>query len=201
MATNVTTDRLKLLLGSRATARLVTHFVVHPDRSLHFRALLRHTELGVRSLQAELDRLVDAGLVERREDGGRMLYRAVQDHPSWEALRTLVRNHGEPAEVLRDALRDVPGIEVAFVFGSFARDDTRPDSDVDVFILSDGAPPGGVGRAALEAAAVLDRPVNVLRYTREKLARQLRSGGAFISDILAGPKRWIIGSDDELVVV
>ncbi len=189
---------LNHLLGSRATARVVTHFVVHPDRPLHFRALLRRTGIGVRSLQTELDRLVEAGLLERREEDGRVLYIALHDHPSWDALRTLVRNHAEPAEVLREVLWDVPGIEAAFVFGSFARGDPRPDSDVDLFVLSDEAPPGALGRAVLDAAVLLDREINLLRCTRAKLAGELRSGGTFARAVHAGPKQWIIGSDEAL---
>jgi DNA-binding HxlR family transcriptional regulator len=58
-------------------ARLLIHFVLHPGRTLGFRALERHTGLGHRSLVNELERLSTLGIVTREvpETGPGPLYR------------------------------------------------------------------------------------------------------------------------------
>jgi predicted nucleotidyltransferase len=190
------------VLGSRALARLVLHFAVHPDARLHFRALQRHTGLGSRSLQSELRRLEEWGVLERIREGDTVIYQLQQRDPRWKALYTLVRSFADPTEVLTEALADVSGVEAAFVFGSVARGEARPESDVDLFILGDGILSTDLGRATMSAELLLDREVDVKRFTRSKLKRVMEQGDSgFVSAALRGPKRWIAGSEDSFVGV
>jgi predicted nucleotidyltransferase len=182
----------------KARIRLVTHFLVHPESALHLRALQRHTALGIHSLQREVARFESLGLIRRREEDGRVLFQAVTSHPSWDALRVLVRQHADPADVLRDAIHDVGGVEAAFVFGSHVRGDSRPDSDVDLLVVGDGVASHQLGDAMLRAQALLNRPVDVKYYTRRKLAAGLAQKSRFLREVLSGPKAWLIGSADAL---
>lgn len=168
---------------------------------MHFRALQRHTQLGNRSLQQELRKLIGWELVTREEENQVVSFRSIPSSPRWESLRQLVRAFADPAEVLSEALRDVDGVEAAFVFGSTARGEARDDSDVDLFILGDNIPAAKLGRATSAAAILLDREVDVKRFTRSKLARVLQQGDSgFVTSALSGPKRWVVGSDADLEV-
>ena len=188
-------EPLASVLASKALAAVVIYFVLHPDRALHFRALQRVTRVSSRSLQHEIARLEALGMVRRERDGRLVRYRAVAGHPRWSVLRQMIREFAHPAEVLRVALAEVSGIEAAFIFGSFARGDTHAESDVDVFVLSDRMDYEDdrldLAEATLESSALLNREVNAIRYTPEKLAR--RSSGGFLRSVLAGSKMWLVG--------
>lgn len=191
-------DRLSGLLGSAARARVVVHFVVHPDSRLHTRALARHVGImGKRSLQIEVDRLVELGLLRREAEGRHTIVSRNQQHPQWTALTSLVQAYA-PALVLRDALAGVPGLKAAFIFGSFARRDERADSDIDLLVYGDEIPDRELGRALLDASLVLDRPLDTKRYDHESFRRDLRAGATFLPSALAGPKLWLAGSPDDL---
>ncbi|HEY0016511.1 MAG TPA: nucleotidyltransferase domain-containing protein [Longimicrobium sp.] len=190
-------DRLHEFLGSEARARLLAHFVVHPDGRDHVRALERHTGLGKRSLQAELGRLEAMGLVRREEDGRRVVYRRDDANRQWRAVESLVAEYA-PGLVLKDALRDVPGIDAAFIFGSMARGDARPDSDIDLLVLGDRIDDAELGDALLQTALVLDRPVDVKRYDAKRFIRDRIPGASFLHAALAGPTHFLIGTPDAL---
>jgi predicted nucleotidyltransferase len=181
-------------------ADLVTYFVLFPDTALHFRALQRALAVSSRSLQHELARLERMGLIQREREGRLVRYRAVADHPRWAALRELVRQFAEPAELLRVALGGVPGIEAAFIFGSCARGQMHPDSDIDVFVLGNALKDRetrlSLTQGTLEASMLLDREVNVSRYTRDKLEAGRDDG--FVSAVLTGPKLWLVGDETVL---
>ena len=176
-------------------ARLVVHFVLHGERSLHFRALQRHTGLPHRSLQTELSRLQALGVVIRKEVGRRVMFAADPAAPLCQALHEVVRHVADPAELLRDALADTPGIETAFLYGSAARDDARPrpDSDVDLLVLGllDDAPQ--LAARTMEVSALLDREVNLALYAPKQFQRSMRTGSAFVRRVLSEPKRWVVG--------
>lgn len=195
MSTN--TDHLTSLLGSEVRARLIVHFVVHPGSSLNVRALGRHVGVtGKRSLQVEVDRLCGLGLLQRRTAGREVLVSRSTASP-WKALTLLVQEYA-PVHVLRDALAVVPGIQAAFIFGSIARGDARPDSDIDLLVLGDDIPDRALGKAILDASVVLDRALDAKRYTREAFLRDAQPGASFLSAMLRGPKVWVAGSPADL---
>ena len=180
--------------------RLLVHFALYPEREVHLRALQRETGLGIRSLQTELGRLVEMGLVRRTEDGKHVRYAAERSHPAWPDLRRLIRSFVEVPEVLRVALAHVDGIQAAFVFGSYARGTSTPESDVDVFVVGDEVPRAALTEHTMEASMLLDREINPLLYSSTDLAERTRSGSRFVNEVLRGPKRWIIGDDRQLEV-
>jgi predicted nucleotidyltransferase len=130
-------------------------------------------------------------------------YAPVPDHPRWRVFREMVRAFTEPADVLRAAFADVPGVEGAFVHGSYARGtDVHPGSDVDVFVIGEAMEDAEArvelaGRT-LEAAGLLGREVNVTRYTPRKLATRWASGARFVRSVLTGDKEWIVGDESVL---
>lgn len=191
---------LDAILVSDALRRVLIHFIVHPDRPLHFRALERHLGIARQSLRNALDRLESLGLIRSRTEGQRVVYTAA-DHPGWRPLREMVRVFGDPAEVLRDLLADVPGIEAAFVFGSAAGDTMRPDSDVDLFVIGEEVDRDALGAAVLDAGVALGREVDLKHYTPTKLRDAAsRPGTGYLQRVLAGPKRWMIGSPEALAL-
>lgn len=192
------TDALSAALASGAMARVVIDFAVHPEDASHGREIQRRTGLTPRSLQTELARLESLGVVRRRPDGRLVRYELVEDSPRWRALRTLIRDFADPIDVVRNALEDVPGIGAAFIFGSFARGDTREDSDVDVFLIDDGIPEERLARRTIEAEILLGREVSVVQMTRDELASRVESGSSFIDNVFRRPKLWLVGTEADV---
>jgi predicted nucleotidyltransferase len=185
-------DPLSTALASGAMARVVRYFAVNPEAAPHGRALERATGLRPRSLQNELARLVSLGILIRETDGRRVRYQLDEAHPAWPHLRQLVRHLSEPADVLPFAVAEVPGVEAAFVFGSYAKDTAGAESDIDLFVLIDQADEPALLRQTMEAGVLLGREVNVISVTRDELEE--RASTPFFRDVLAGPKQWVRGS-------
>lgn len=185
------------LLGSETRARLLVHFVVNPGSRLNLRALGRRTGVsGKRSLQIEVNRLVALGLLRAEPEGRATIISRSADQPQWSAVTLLAREFA-PALLLRDVLAGVPGVEAAFVFGSFARGDARPDSDIDLFVYGE-VPDLELGAAVLNASLVLDREIDVKRYGELAFRRDIQPGASFLPSALRGPKLWLIGSAERL---
>lgn len=97
-----------------------------------------HSEAGIRK---GLDRLVEQGIVLRRRVGNTNLHSLNRDHLAAESIISLARLR-ETAFAFMGSLLDSwdqPPV-LAAVFGSSAREEEKPDSDIDVFFLRpDGA--------------------------------------------------------------
>jgi predicted nucleotidyltransferase len=79
----------------------------------------------------------------------------------------------------------VPGIEEAFLYGSYARDEERAASDLDLFVI------GRVDQALLserlgDVERDLGREVNVASYERNELEQLRQAGDLFVERVLEG---------------
>lgn len=104
-------------------------------------------------------RLVDAGLVDSRRAGQAVLYGANASHVLWPAVQQLVNAADQAvwsvkqriSQAIEDVLQPEDSTRVtAAVFGSVARGDSRPDSDVDVLLIT----PDHLDDAQVEALVV-----------------------------------------------
>lgn len=191
---------LDLLLTSNALRRLIVHFVAHSEERLHFRGLERHLDLSRQSLRNALDRLESLGMIQAVGEGRRVIYERAE-HPGWSVFSELVRTLEDPAEVLRDLLCSVPGVRAAFIFGSFAKDAARAESDIDLFLFEENVDVQHLGKAVMQAEIALARSVDIKRFTPERLRRGLeRKGTSYLKRALDGPKRWVIGTADTLPI-
>lgn len=199
-------DPLEILGIAPAGARIMRYFLVRPRARVHLRGLQRTLGLGGASVQRELERLIQLGALERIEEGGRPVYRPVQDAPWWQALRVMEAGSRDPAPLVADALVDVPGIRAAFLYGSTARGQQAAESDVDLMVLQDDE----VDRRALlghlsEVGVILGKEINPVRYTLRELGERLgdpsHPARAFVREVLSGPKRWVAGSPEAVAPV
>lgn len=70
--------------------------------------------------------------------------------------------------------------------------------DIDVMVVSDRVTYADVFGALEPVSAKLGRPVNPTVYTRRDLAKRIKEGNAFVTRVLAQPKVWLIGTEDDL---
>ena len=176
------------LLGvTPSLARLLRYFVLRPQARPHLRKLQRDLGLGSASIQRDLARLTAAGILRSAWGSGRTVSYSAVPGPFWELARKLVAASDDPAQILAAALRDVAGIEAAFLFGSHASGTAQPDSDVDVLVVGDAVDRRGLHRQLFEVGQTLGRQVNALCYTRQMLAERLASGAGFAREVLERP--------------
>jgi predicted nucleotidyltransferase len=172
--------------------------MMHPDRWWYLSDLAKHLGIQPSSLQRELSSLVSAGVLRRKRDGNRVYFRADPDCPFLGELQGLLAKTSGLADILRSALdRHASSIEVAFVYGSIAKSEERPTSDVDLMIVGDLGLKD-ISSALGRAEYKLGREVNAHTFSPDEFAEKAKSGNHFIRDVLEGEKIFIIGNESDL---
>jgi predicted nucleotidyltransferase len=146
---------------------------------------------------AKLERL---DLVHSRKDGNRRAFRANKDHPLFPELTSLVAKTSGLREILADALRDSEGIRTAFVFGSLAAGAGKASSDVDLMVI------GSIGLREIAprlrpAADAIGREINPIVMSPASFSSKLGGGDAFLKNVMAAEKLFIVGGPDELAAL
>ena len=187
---------LSLLFGSATRAKLLSRLLQPGAKPVHLRELARECGLHVSGLQREAKLLERLGLAESERVGNSKLYQMVDGAPLVDALRDLVRQAVGLVPLLRSAL-DRKDVEVAFIYGSVAAGNDRPDSDVDLLIV------GNVDEMDLSAAlgsvaAQTGREITPVFYQAAEFANGLSEGNSFLSSVVRKPKIFLKGDDDAL---
>ena len=87
--------------------------------------------------------------------------------------------------MLRRYLAEMPGVERAMIFGSYADGRLKADSDIDVLVI--GAPDRDWLTEALESAAgELGRDVNEVVMTDAEFRERQASNNGFVGSVVAG---------------
>jgi len=186
-------------LFSTTQQRVLGLIFGQPERSFYATELITLTGAGSGAVQRELARLEESGLVTVRRLGTQKHYQANPDSPLFAELCGILRKTVGLAEPLREALAPLSKqIAAAFVYGSVAKGADTATSDIDLMVVSDSLGYAEVFGALEPISATFARAVNPTVYSRRELARRTKDGNAFVKRVLAQPKIWVIGSEDEL---
>lgn len=107
------------VLRSETQARLLAALLLQPGREASIADLARETGADSGNLHAEVERLVTAGILADRRVGRTRLLRAA-DSPLNRPLANLLELAYGPKPALEAALRGAPGVQKAFIGGSWA---------------------------------------------------------------------------------
>ena len=180
--------------------RLLGMLFGQAERSFYANELIARAGIGTGAVQRELLRMEKAGLLTTRRIGNQKHYQANPRCPIFAELRAIVRKTLGAADLLRSALAPVwDNIDVAFVYGSVAEGTEHADSDVDLMVISAALSNAALLRALEPARVELGRSVNPTLYTPEEFFQRVRERRSFILRVLAKPKLFIKGAENELV--
>jgi predicted nucleotidyltransferase len=185
-------------LFTESQRRLFAWLFGHPDRSFHLNELRRLTGLGSASIQRELARLTESGLILSEKVGNLRRFRASPDSPVFAELINLTRKTLGVVPVLESALAPLSShLQGAFVFGSVARQADTASSDIDLMIVSDDMTLGALLEHLLPAERQLGRTISPTCYTRAEFDRRRTEADSFVNRVLSQPILWLAGRRDE----
>jgi len=170
-----------------------------PGRSYAVNELIQTTGAGSGAVQRELARLSGSGLVRVAQVGNQKRYSADPASPIHDELVSIVRKTFGLATPLREGLAPLAGaIDAAFVYGSLAKGGDTARSDIDLFLVSDTLSYADVMPVLQPLIERLGREINPTLYTRADLRARIDAGNSFVTRVLAQPRIWLIGRDDDL---
>lgn len=179
------------IFRSDGQARLLSALLLGDDE-FSISDLAERAALAYPTAHREVERLIEAGILSERRVGRSRLISPNRASPLTAPLREILLVVTGPAVLLFEHLREISGIEWAFLYGSFAARLTGVEgpapSDIDVMVI--GSPdPATVYDACTKVEESVSRPVNPTILT----ASELRERSGFLDDLRAHPIVPILG--------
>lgn len=186
------------ILRSDTQGRILARLLTDPTRSYNLTELVDWAGSSMPTVQREVRRAEDAGIVETERVGPTRLVRANPDHPLFDALRQIVlASYGPPAVIARE-FADIDGTDAVLLFGSWAArylgQPGRAPNDVDVLVV--GTPDRDeVDDAAERTEQAIGLPVQATVRTRAQWSTPQDS---FIREIRSRPLLVVLTDDPHI---
>jgi predicted nucleotidyltransferase len=150
--------------------------------------------VSLSSAQKEVARLTDARILLRTRRGRQTFYRANTRSPLFPELRAILLKTVGLVDLLRGVLAD-PRIKLALVYGSMASGEEREGSDADVLVVGEVGP-REISDHLGDVEREIGREINAVVLTSDEYRKRMH-GDHFIQGVMAGPRLYVIGDDDE----
>jgi predicted nucleotidyltransferase len=198
-AFNASRRSLADALFSTTQQRVLGLLFGQPERSFYATEVIGLVGAGSGVVQRELAKLEQSGLASVHKVGTQKHYQANRESPLFSELCAIARKTFGLAEPIREALAPLASkIAAAFVYGSVAKRKDTASSDIDLMVVSDQVTYADVFAALEPITSRLGRLVNPTVYTTKDFVRRRKQGNAFLTRVVAQPKVWVIGGEDEL---
>ncbi len=193
-------SKLAKLLFKGYRRRVLRLLLLHPDKRYHVREIARLTGTVAGTLHRELAKQADAGLLVKESVGNQIVYQANPDCMILEELTSILEKTSEQTrnetrtkttkmddmvEKYRSQILSLAkenGVRNVRVFGSMARNEAGPDSDLDLLVdIEKGKSGLALGGFLTDVSELVHRKVDVVTEKslhpriREKVLHEARA--------------------------
>lgn len=184
------------LLTSKTRVKLLTLFLMNPEREMYIREISRITNENINAIRRELCNLEETGLLTSRRRGNTKYYTVNKNMPIYNELTNIILKTEGVAKLLQEKLSEIGEVKNAFIYGSFASKKAGINSDVDLFIV------GRVNEKQLimlikKVEKKLSREINYVVFEAREFRERIKNKDPFVSNVLKEPKITLIGNLNE----
>ena len=126
---------LDALITSKTRIRLLVKFFLNPTMKAYLRELATEFDESTNSVRLELNRLQEAGLIERESKGNLVMYNAKTSHPLFPEIRKIVTKVTGIDSVVESLIERIGNMEHAYLVGDYAKG--KDSGDIDVVLIGD----------------------------------------------------------------
>jgi DNA-binding transcriptional ArsR family regulator len=188
---------IEKLFGSRLRTRLLEWLLSHSEESFFVRQMEHLIKEDSTNISRELRRLEQMGIVQSEKRANLKYYKINSKCPFYKELKGLFTKTLGAPEVIKEALKDIEGIETGFIYGSFAKGEENSGFEIDLFLVGD-IDEDELVESLSDLQSRLGRNINYSMYRFEEFGKKRREGNAFINTVLKESKVVLVGNPDEL---
>ncbi len=171
-----------LNLRSKVRRQLLTFYFTNPTARYHLRDLAERLNVDPSNLSKELSRLEREGLFLSEVSGRQKYFQLNLHYPLLKEMRSIVAKTLGAAPLLAQSLEEIKGVDNAYLYGSFARNQQDAASDINVIII--GSPRDeDLAKAVGKLERHLGREINYTVLTPAEFAARRTRKDAFLENI------------------
>lgn len=158
----------------------------HPAREYYFSELGMILKKHPGIFQRGINSLEKQGLVVSRKKGNQRLFKINQMHPLFPEIRGIAQKTKGIEGMLETTVKNIKGISIALIYGSYAEGRMSPDSDVDILVVADDPKAEDTLLEKIDSIErKLQREVNYKIYRKKEFEKKTKEKDPFLEEVLS----------------
>ena len=179
---------------SKTRQRLLAYYFTNPTARHHLRDLAERLSIDPSNLSKELGRLEREGLFRSEVIGRQKYFQLNRQYPLFDEVRKIVTKTIGAAPLISESLKKIEGIDEAYLYGSFARNQQVAASDIDVLVI--GTPREEVlAQTSRRLERQLGREVNYTVLSPKEFERRRARKDAFLENVWHNKRVLLVGPE------
>ena len=163
---------------------ILSIFFTHPEKDYNLTEIGEIIKKKPGVFKKTMDSLEKWGILISRKRGNQRLYKIYENFRFISEMKSMVEKTFGAEGLIRDLVNSIKGIKTAFIYGSYAKDALRPDSDIDLLIV--GNP--NIEDELLGKITILekkiDREINYTFHSLKDYKENIKKKNPFLEEVL-----------------
>ena len=184
------------LTKSKIRRKLLGFLFSNPKKEYYLSELARLVGTSPGNIQREMSKFIADGLIREEKRGNLNFYVLNSAHALFSEIRSLVLKTAGVEAALKELVQKHKEIELALLYGSFAKGEEKGESDIDLLIVSDKkleAFYSAISKLELK----FNREINPTAYSPLEFRKKIATQDSFVTNILKEPYRILKGNLSE----
>jgi len=178
-------------------ALILEIFFNDPEKSYYLRELAKIIGKQPGVFQKDINKLVEKNILISEKIANSRFFKLNKNYPIYSELKGMFFKTVGAQGQIKEALSKIENIEIAFIFGSFAKNREDSLSDIDLMIIGNPEEDLLIGETS-RIERKINREINYRIFSVNDIKKGLEAKDVFLEDILFGQKIFIISNENEL---
>ena len=170
-------------MRSKITRVLLNYYFLNFQENLFVNEISRKLDVDKRNLVKKLRELEYEGILKSQVRGNQKLYSINEKYPLYNEYKKIVFKTIGVENKLKGVFSNTNGIEKAFIYGSYARDEIETHSDIDLLVIGNHKilP---LQRQINKLQKEIDREINITNMDKREFLKRKKEENPFLKTIL-----------------
>lgn len=174
-----------ITLKSKVTVKILTYYFLNPDLRHYINELARILKLDPKNLLRKLNELEKEGILKSEFVGKQRYFSLNKKSKVTNIYKDLMAQTAGLEEQIRKLIRNVPGTEQAYIYGSYAKNTMSTGSDIDILIVGNHSTLK-MQKALNKIQRGMGREINAVNISMRELNLKKKKKDPFIHNIFSG---------------
>lgn len=163
---------------------LLTLFISNPAQEHHLNEIGRILGKKPGVFQKALNALEKEGILRSQMRGNQRLVSLNKQYPLLKEVSKIIQKTVGVEALLNGVVGKEPGIHSAFIFGSYAKNKMRSDSDIDLILVGEKETEDVILEAIEKIEKQIQREINPKFYSAQEYAKKKKQKDPFLKEVL-----------------